>query len=146
MPKVRAAAARLAKKGKVVVTQKRTVVDALEAKGPIRIRLNDQPAVPETPDGKYIIVRGRLWRKSNPNLSAPVRERLVRELMDARRAVGIARRSDDAAALRTARRRVNDAKCKLGERGPVWWTDGAPDLNRHLIKNTPYAEWWRTAA
>jgi len=23
----------------------------------------------------------------------------------------------------------------VGERGPVWWTDGAPDLNRHLVHN-----------
>lgn len=27
----------------------------------------------------------------------------------------------------------------LGERGPVWETGGKPDLNRHLVKNTPYA-------
>jgi hypothetical protein len=24
----------------------------------------------------------------------------------------------------------------------VWWSDGAPDWNRHLTKNTPYAEWF----
>ena len=30
----------------------------------------------------------------------------------------------------------------LVERGPVWWDDGAPDLNRHMAKNTPYAEWF----
>ena len=34
------------------------------------------------------------------------------------------------------------AKVGLGERGPVWWGDGAPDYNRHLAKNTPYAEWF----
>ena len=39
-------------------------------------------------------------------------------------------------------RRVDDAKVALGERGPVWWTDGEPDLNRHLVKNTPYAAWF----
>ena len=38
--------------------------------------------------------------------------------------------------------RVDAAKHALGERGPVWWTDGAPDWNRHLAKNTPYASWW----
>ena len=31
----------------------------------------------------------------------------------------------------------------LGERGPVWWTDGAPDLGRRMARNTPYAEWFR---
>jgi hypothetical protein len=30
----------------------------------------------------------------------------------------------------------------LGERGPVWWTDGAPDFNRKLVVNTPYADWY----
>lgn len=34
------------------------------------------------------------------------------------------------------------AKRGLGERGPVWWTDGDPDLNRHMAKNTPYAAWF----
>lgn len=41
-----------------------------------------------------------------------------------------------------ARRRVEAAKVALGERGPAWWTDGAPDYNRHLVKNTPYADWF----
>ena len=22
----------------------------------------------------------------------------------------------------------------------MWWDDGAPDYNRHLLKNTPYAD------
>jgi len=30
----------------------------------------------------------------------------------------------------------------LGERGPVWWDDGEPDYNRHLVQNSPYAVWW----
>jgi hypothetical protein len=24
----------------------------------------------------------------------------------------------------------------------VWWKDGAPDFNRHALKNTPYADWY----
>jgi hypothetical protein len=40
------------------------------------------------------------------------------------------------------RKRVDAAKKALGERGPAWWTDGARDWNRHLAKNTPYADWW----
>jgi hypothetical protein len=24
----------------------------------------------------------------------------------------------------------------------VWWTDGAPDFNRKMIRNTPYAAWF----
>ena len=40
-----------------------------------------------TPDGRYFVVRGRLWRRANPNLSVEKRDLLVRELMNARRAV-----------------------------------------------------------
>jgi hypothetical protein len=28
----------------------------------------------------------------------------------------------------------------LGERGPVWWHDGAPHLNRNMVKNRAYAD------
>ncbi|MCC8628493.1 hypothetical protein [Xanthomonas vesicatoria] len=95
-----------------------------------------------TPDGRYLIVRGRLWRTSNPQLSEEARVALVGELMDARRAVKAAKRHDDMQQLACARAKVDAAKIALGERGPVWWTDGADDLNRHLVKNTSYADWF----
>ncbi len=97
---------------------------------------------PVTPDGRYIVVRGRLWRRANPALSEDERQVLVDRLMDARRAVGAAQRSADAAALAAARAGVDAAKVALGERGPVWWRDGAPDLNRRMARNTPYADWF----
>jgi hypothetical protein len=97
---------------------------------------------PVTPDGRYFVVRGRLWRTTNPALPEPVRARLTGELMAARRVVGAAGRSGDADAMRVARSAVDAAKVALGERGPVWWSDGAPDYNRHLARNTPYASWF----
>ncbi|MFW2829411.1 hypothetical protein [Sphingomonas sp. ID0503] len=95
-----------------------------------------------TPDGRYLIVRGRLWRKSNPALSPDERRTLVDELMAARRAVRTARQSGEDAALRQARERVQTAKVGLGERGPVWWSDGAPDENRRMVVNSSYAPWF----
>ncbi len=95
-----------------------------------------------TPDGRYFVVRGRLWRRTNPNLPAEKRETLVRELMAARRAVKAALKSGDPESLAQARKAVDSAKVALGERGPVWWTDGAPDLNRHKVSGSPYAQWW----
>ncbi len=84
-------------------------------------------------------MRGRLWRTSNPNLPEDTRESLVRDLMKARRDVAAAKRENDASLEKDARARVHEAKVALGERGPVWWDDGAPDYNRYLLKNTPYA-------
>ena len=97
---------------------------------------------PVTPDGRYFVVRGRLWRCTNPALPAGERQRWTRELMLARSAVGRALRSGDPAALRTARAGVQAAKLALGERGAPWWTDGAPDCNRRMARNTPYRSWW----
>ena len=101
-------------------------------------------APPRTPDGRYIVVDGVLWRATRPDLSDDERDRLVKALMAARRAVGQA--GDDPAAEKTARADVNAAKIALGERGPVWWTDGAPDYNRKKVTNTPYVDWWQTVA
>jgi hypothetical protein len=97
---------------------------------------------PTTPDGRYFVVKGRLWRTSNPGLAPDVRQQLVNELMHARRQVGVAKKAGDAAAERTARAAVDEAKRALGERGPVWWTDGAPDYNLKMVANTPYAGWY----
>jgi len=94
----------------------------------------------ETPDGRYLIVKGRLWRKSNPNLSEAVRQLLVHSLMTARRSIHKYR--DDPHRLKFYRNCVHSAKLCLGERGEVWWTDGAPDENRKMAVNSSYSEWW----
>ncbi len=86
----------------------------------------DRSAPPKTPDGRYIVVRGRLWRTSNPHLTDADRNRLVESLMDARRAVAAARRSGDPTAESHAHEAVDAVKIELGERGPVWWDDGSP--------------------
>lgn len=103
-------------------------------------------AAPVTPDGRYVVIDGRLWRRTRPGLSGARRDRLVRALMRARRAIRQARAVGDLSAEQRARRRVHDAKVALGERGPVWWTDGAPDLSRRLVRNTCYARWYARLA
>ena len=79
---------------------------------------------------------------ADPTLGKERRQELVDALMDARRAVGAARRARDEGAETRARGAVDAAKRALGERGPVWWRDGAPDFNRHMAHNTPYADWF----
>ena len=92
-----------------------------------------------TPDRRYFVVRGRLWRLSDPRLNPDIHACLVQELMAARRAV---RDASDSKERIEARVRVDAAKKALGERGGVWWDDGAPDYNRRSAVNTPYAAWF----
>jgi DNA-binding GntR family transcriptional regulator len=97
---------------------------------------------PVTPDGRYFVVRGRLWRMANPKVDEDEKMRLVRRLMTARRAVRAAKVISDHDAEVAAHHAVDEAKRALGERGEVWWTDGAPDLNRRMAKNSPYSAWY----
>jgi hypothetical protein len=97
---------------------------------------------PKTPDNRYFIVRGRLWRCSNPNLADDERAALVHKLMECRRALrGQPRGLPENHPIHE---QIHEIKQQLGERGPVWWQDGTPDLNRKLVKNSPYADWYRT--
>lgn len=66
-----------------------------------------------TPDGHFIIVDGRRWRATDPDIPEALRAELVKELMAARRLV---KSRGDAARVR-----VQDAKVALGERGDPWW-------------------------
>ena len=97
---------------------------------------------PTTPDGRYFVVRGRLWRCTNPALDPAKKKTLTRELMDARRAKGSAMRTGDDGAREAARAKIDAAKIALGERGPPWWDDGAADVNRLMVSDTVYAQWW----
>ncbi|MCW1430214.1 hypothetical protein OLX23_13970 [Novosphingobium sp. JCM 18896] len=97
---------------------------------------------PVTPDGRYFVVRGRLWRRSDPALGMDRRRELVKALMSARREVGAAARRGDRAAEALARKAVDRCKRALGERGPVWWRDGSPDYTRKMVRNSPYADWF----
>ena len=99
---------------------------------------------PETPDGRYFVAKNRLWRKTDPRLDADTKQRWVCELMSARRAVKAA--GDDDSAQRIARDRVQAAKEALGERGPVWWDDGAPDETGTNPQNSSYAAWWASGS
>ena len=95
-----------------------------------------------TPDGRYLVIQGRLWRAPNPSLPVQVKVNCMRDLLNGRRALKAAKTVGDEEAIAAARKLVMRAQVGLGERGPVWWHDGAPDLNRTLVKNSPYADWF----
>jgi len=76
-----------------------------------------------TADGRWIVVRGRRWRASDPAIPEAFRQELVDALMAARRGVAAARRANDVAAEQVARADVQAAKVALGERGEPWWDE-----------------------
>lgn len=87
-----------------------------------------------TEDGRYILVDGRRWRASDPNIPERLRQELVDELMSARRAVGAATRAGDDDAVRMARQRVQATKVALGERGHPWWESPTEDSRRERLE------------
>ncbi|WP_242582380.1 hypothetical protein [Amycolatopsis sp. 195334CR] len=70
---------------------------------------------------RYIVINGRRWRATDPEIPEEVAAELRSLLMRARRDVGAARRNQDPTAERDARARVHTAKVALGERGTPWW-------------------------
>ena len=83
---------------------------------------------PHTSDGRYLVAKGILKRCTNPTLDDSTRRQSVKKLMQAR----MAKDSDG----------VLTAKTTLGEAGPVWWEDDAPDYSGQHPSETPYNEWW----
>jgi hypothetical protein len=77
---------------------------------------SDDRSAPElSADGHHVVIDGRRWRATDPSIPDGFRQELVDELMAARRAV--------KASESDARRRVQDAKTALAERGAPWWED-----------------------
>lgn len=72
---------------------------------------------PTTPDGRYFVVKEQLWRCTDPSLCEDTRQRLVDELMAARRKVRAAKASGDPRVLSEVRARVQKVKVALGNAG-----------------------------
>lgn len=72
-------------------------------------------------DERWLIVKGRRWRRTDPSLPEQVAAALRSHLGRGRSAVRNGKRADDEAAVSAARKRVGLAKRGLGERGEYWW-------------------------
>ncbi|QKW23315.1 hypothetical protein HUT16_33285 [Kitasatospora sp. NA04385] len=90
--------------------------------------MTENQQVEHTPDGHHVLIGGRRWRATDPEVPEGVRDRLTHHLMAARRA--LARLTDDPDAERAARARVRLAKTGLGERGTPWWEQTLPERRR----------------
>ena len=95
--------------------------------------------VERTEDGRHVVIGGRRWRATDPDVPEDVAAVLRRELMSARRAVGAALRTGDAAAERVARARVHRTKTALGERGTPWWEQGPQERRARWEAGLPGA-------
>jgi hypothetical protein len=80
--------------------------------------------VERTADGRYIVVKGRRWRATDPAIPEKLRAELVSALMTGRRLV---KTEGDAARVM-----VHDAKVALGERGDPWWDPTAEGTRERL--------------
>ena len=79
-----------------------------------------------TDDARWLVIDGRRWRRTDPELPADLVDALKSQLGRGRSAVRSAKSSgavEGDGALVEARRRVNLAKHGLGERGPYWWDE-----------------------
>ena len=72
-------------------------------------------------DERWLVIDGRRWRRTDPELPADVVTALKSHLGRARSAVRVAKKAEDDEAIAAARQRVGLAKHGLGERGPYWW-------------------------
>ncbi|MFB2580298.1 biopolymer transporter Tol [Herbiconiux sp. P15] len=77
----------------------------------------------EPDDERWLVIDGRRWRRTDPELPTELVEALTSHLGRGRSGVGAAKRRDDTNAVAAARERVGLAKHGLGERGPYWWEE-----------------------
>jgi len=68
---------------------------------------------PTTRDGRYFVVKGKLWHCSNPALSDEERQHLAHVLMQAQRAVKAAKASNDLSWSPTTSWRPLEALLRL---------------------------------
>ncbi|WP_134765904.1 hypothetical protein [Nocardioides sp. 1609] len=77
-----------------------------------------------TDDGRYVVIDGRRWRATDPDIPDDRRAELQKVLMAWRRDVKRTRGTDEEARSRAG---VQAAKVALGERGTPWWEQSADE-------------------
>ncbi|WP_252199766.1 biopolymer transporter Tol [Brevibacterium sp. RIT 803] len=70
---------------------------------------------------KWMVIKGRKWRRTDPELPEEMVAELKSHLGTARNAVRTAQKTGMDEDVSAARNRVSIAKHGLGERGDYWW-------------------------
>ena len=87
-----------------------------------------------TPDGRYLVIKGRRWRASDPAIPEGRRSELTHVLMAWRREVRRTQGTDEESAARAG---VHAAKVALGERGTPWWEQSDEERRARWITEVP---------
>ncbi|MCL8026431.1 hypothetical protein [Nocardioides bruguierae] len=91
-------------------------------------------AAEPTDDGRWIVVDGRRWRATDPDVPEARRDELTKILMAWRREVRRTRGTDEE---RAARDGVQAAKVALGERGTPWWEQSPAERETRWSADVP---------
>jgi hypothetical protein len=86
--------------------------------------MGNEREVEHTPDGHHVVIDGRKWRATDPDIPAARRDELQRVLMAWRRDVRRTKGTDEESRSRAG---VQAAKVALGERGTPWWEQDADE-------------------
>jgi hypothetical protein len=102
--------------------------------------VSESPEV--TPDGRYLVIKGRRWRATDPEIPEERRKELTHVLMAWRREVRRTRGTDDEGAARAG---VHAAKVALGERGTPWWEQSDDERRGRWLAEVPVprSDQWR---
>ncbi|MGV3564909.1 MAG: hypothetical protein ACO1ON_16705 [Nocardioides sp.] len=90
-----------------------------------------------TPDGRYVVVDGRRWRATDPDIPEERAADLRKVLMAWRREV---RRTQGTDEERASRDGVQAAKVALGERGTPWWEQTDAERRARWEADVPWPD------
>lgn len=90
-----------------------------------------------TPDGRYVVIDGRRWRATDPDIPEERAAELRSVLMAWRREV---RRTQGTDEERASRDGVQAAKVALGERGTPWWEQTDAERRARWEADVPLPE------
>ena len=93
-----------------------------------------------TEDGHHVVIDGRKWRATDPEIPEARREELTKVLMAWRREVGRTRGTDEES---TSRAGVQAAKVALGERGTPWWEQTQDERRARWSASVPVPDGFR---
>ncbi|MET0999984.1 MAG: hypothetical protein ABWX73_14810 [Marmoricola sp.] len=86
------------------------------------------------PDGRHVVIKGRRWRATDPDIPEDRRDELQHVLMAWRREVRRTKGTEEESASRAG---VQAAKVALGERGTPWWEQSEAERRARWSAEVP---------